>query len=147
MCTHLRVWEKLVRLMTEVATNLDDACIRSGTTYGNEFKLSTACLLSISMEGYVLERNIERNLVRIVRTMGGIAPKLVSPGYDGMPDRIVLLPGGKHAFVEVKAPGEAPRPLQRRRHALLRRLGFRVYVLDHPERIRQILTEIGGDAQ
>jgi hypothetical protein len=64
-----------------------------------------------------------------------------------MPDRLVLLPGGRVAFVEVKAPGEQPRPLQLARHRLLRRLGFKVYVLDGEEQIQQIIKEIGGDAQ
>ena len=56
-----------------------------------------------------------------------------------MPDRLVLLPGGKIGFVEVKAPGKEPRPLQVARHGLLRRLGFKVYVLDAPEQIGGIL--------
>ena len=73
---------------------------------------------------------------------GGICPKWVSPGFDGMPDRIALLPGGKSGFVETKAPGEKPRPLQASRHALLRRLGFRVYVLDDPAQIGGIIDEI-----
>ena len=77
-----------------------------------------------------------------VKNSGGIAPKLVSPGFDGMPDRLVLLPGGKIGFVEVKAPGKEPRPLQVARHGLLRRLGFKVYVLDAPEQIGGILDEI-----
>lgn len=74
--------------------------------------------------------------------MGGICPKFVSPGFDGMPDRIVLLPKGHMAFVEVKAPGEKPRPLQMARHRLLQRLGFQVYVLDDPQQIGGILDEI-----
>ena len=77
-----------------------------------------------------------------MKNSGGIAPKLVSPGFDGMPDRLVLLPGGKIGFVEVKAPGKEPRPLQVARHGLLRRLGFKVYVLDAPEQIAGILDEI-----
>lgn len=77
-----------------------------------------------------------------MKNSGGIAPKLVSPGFDGMPDRLVLLPGGKIGFVEVKAPGKEPRPLQVARHGLLRRLGFKVYVLDDPEQIGGILDEI-----
>mgnify|MGYP000274862135 FL=1 len=58
------------------------------------------------------EKTIEQHLVKAVKNSGGIAPKLVSPGFDGMPDRLVLLPGGKIGFVEVKAPGKEPRPLQ-----------------------------------
>ena len=88
------------------------------------------------------EKTIEQHLVKAVKNSGGIAPKLVSPGFDGMPDRLVLRPGGKIGFVEVKAPGKEPRPLQVARHGLLRRLGFKVYVLDAPEQIGGILDEI-----
>lgn len=93
------------------------------------------------------EKAIERKLVKAVQAAGGIAPKLVSPGFDGMPDRMVLLPYGKMVFVEVKDPGKNPRPLQLARHRLLRRLGFRVYVLDGEDQIDKILREIGGDAE
>ena len=88
------------------------------------------------------EKIIEQHLVKAVKNSGGIAPKLVCPGFDGMPDRLVLLPGGKIGFVEVKAPGKEPRPLHVARHGLLRRLGFKVYVLDAPEQIGGILDEI-----
>ena len=88
------------------------------------------------------EKQIEQKLVRAVKNIGGIAPKFVSPGFDGMPDRIVLLPGGHIGFVEVKAPGEKPRPLQLARHGLLRRLGFKVFVLDNEQQIGEILDEI-----
>lgn len=94
-------------------------------------------------EGAVLrEREVERKLVNAVKAAGGICPKWVSPGFDGMPDRIVLMPGRKIAFVEVKAPGEKPRPLQLSRHKLLRRLGFRVFVLDNVEKIGGMIDEI-----
>ena len=93
------------------------------------------------------EKEIEKKLTQTVKHAGGIAPKFVSPGFDGMPDRIVLLPKGHIAFVEVKAPGMKPRSLQAARHRLLRKLGFRVYVLDDPTQIQKILTEIGGDTE
>ena len=51
------------------------------------------------------EKTVEQKLVAAVRHMGGIAPKFVSPGLDGMPDRLILLPGGRVGFVECKAPG------------------------------------------
>lgn len=76
--------------------------------------------------------------------MGGICPKFVSPGLDGMPDRLVLLPGGRLAFVEVKAPGKKPRLLQMVRHEMLKRLGFAVYVLDDVEKIGEMLDEIAN---
>lgn len=88
------------------------------------------------------EKVIEQKLVAEVKRRGGICPKWVSQGFDGMPDRIVLLPGRHFGLVEVKAPGERPRPLQVSRHRLLMRLGFRVYVLDDPEQIGGILDEI-----
>ncbi len=90
----------------------------------------------------MLEKEIEKKLVTAVRMMDGVAVKFVSPGYAGMPDRLVLLPGGRMAFVEVKRPGEKPRPLQEARHRLLRRLGFKVYVLDSVEKIGGIIDEI-----
>lgn len=88
------------------------------------------------------EKEIEQKLVKAVKAAGGICPKWVSPGMDGMPDRIVLLPGMKIGFVEVKAPGKKPRPLQVSRLTLLRKLGFKVYVLDEPDQIGGILDEI-----
>ena len=88
------------------------------------------------------EVTIEKKLITAVKNMGGICPKWVSPGFDGMPDRIVLLPKGRIGFVEVKAPGEKPRPLQLARHRLLQRLGFRVFVLDDPQQIGGILDAI-----
>ena len=88
------------------------------------------------------EKNTEQKLVSTIKSMGGIAPKFVSPGYDGMPDRIVLVPGGHMAFVEVKAPGEKPRALQLARHEMLRRLGFKVYVLDDEQQTGGILDAI-----
>ena len=88
------------------------------------------------------EKSIEQKLTRMVKKLGGICPKWVSPGFDGVPDRMVLLPGGRIAFVEVKAPGKEPRPLQTARHTLLRQLGFRVFILDNPEQIGGILDAI-----
>lgn len=88
------------------------------------------------------EKQIEEKLVRAVKSRDGMCPKLVSPGTDGMPDRMVLLPGAHIAFVEVKAPGQKPRALQKRRHAQLRTLGFPVFVLDDPEQIPELLEEV-----
>ena len=90
------------------------------------------------------EKYIESKLVKAVKEMEGIALKFVSPGLDGMPDRLVLLPMGRTAFVEVKSPGKKPRPLQLARHELLRKLGFKVFVLDDATDIEKILKEIGG---
>ena len=93
-------------------------------------------------EEKLYERTIEQELAARTKTMGGIAPKFTSPGFDGMPDRLVLLPGGRMGFVELKAPGKKPRALQMARHKLLRRLGFKVYVIDGIEQIDSVLEEI-----
>lgn len=88
------------------------------------------------------EKEIEKKLVMEVKKRGGICPKWVSPGFAGVPDRIIMLPDGKIGLVEVKAPGEVPRPLQLSRHRLLRRLGFKVFVLDGIEQVGGIIDEI-----
>ena len=88
------------------------------------------------------EKLIEQKLAAAVKHAGGIAPKFTSPGFDGMPDRLLLLPGGKLAFVEVKAPGERPRPLQVHRMEQLRRMGFKVYVLDDLSDIDLLLRDV-----
>lgn len=88
------------------------------------------------------EKNIEKKLVQAVKAEGGMCPKLVSPGTDGMPDRMVLLPEAHIGFVEVKAPGEKSRPLQVRRHEQLKALGFQVSVLDDPEQIPDIIETV-----
>ena len=93
------------------------------------------------------EKTIETKLVQAVRAKGGLAPKFTSPGFDGVPDRLILLPGGKVAFIELKAPGKTLRPLQVRRKRQLEALGFSVYCIDRPEQIETVLLEFGGDAR
>ena len=88
------------------------------------------------------EKTIEQKLVRTVRGMGGISPKFISPGMDGMPDRIILLSGGRIAFAEVKALGKRLRPQQVKRKRQLVSLGFQVYVIDSPEQIGGVLDAI-----
>ena len=92
----------------------------------------------------MLEKEIEQKLVRAVKVAGGICPKFVSPGMDGMPDRLILMPGGRMAFVELKAPGKKPRPLQLHRHDQLRGLGYEVYVVDRPEQISEVIDAVSS---
>jgi hypothetical protein len=94
------------------------------------------------MGGKMTEKSIEKKLVRAIKELGGLAPKFVSPGFDGMPDRIVLLPMGRIAFVEVKAPGKKMRPLQVRRKKQLEALGFLVYCIDSVDQVGGVLDEI-----
>lgn len=91
------------------------------------------------------EKQIEQKLVKAVKAEGGMCPKLISPGTDGMPDRLVMLPKARIGFVEVKASGAKPRPLQVKRHKQLQDLGFHVSVLDDPAQIPGILKEVKGN--
>ena len=88
------------------------------------------------------EKRVEKIFTDAVKKMGGMAVKFTSPGLDGVPDRIVLLPGRKIAFVELKAPGKKPRLLQVKRMRQLMSLGFPVFVIDGIEQIGGVLDEI-----
>ena len=88
------------------------------------------------------ESVVEKRLATEVKKRGGLAVKFVSPGFNGVPDRLVLFPGGRMAFVELKAPGETMRPLQQYRAKQLTERGFRVYTVDCKERIGGIVDEI-----
>ncbi len=88
------------------------------------------------------ESVIERKFTLEVKKRGGLAVKFVSPGFDGVPDRLVFFPGGRLAFVELKAPGKKMRPLQLKRARQLTALGFKVYCIDNMEMIGGVLNEI-----
>ena len=90
------------------------------------------------------EKVIEQKLVQEVKKVGGLAVKFTSPGFNGMPDRLVILPKGWIAFVEVKAPGLKLRPLQVKRHEMLRHLGCKVFVLDDEGQISKLFDEMMG---
>lgn len=88
------------------------------------------------------ERDLERYTTMFIKSHGGLALKFISPGYAGVPDRLVLMPGGKMCFMELKAPGRKPRPLQVRRIEQLRALGFKVYVVYGKEEIGGIINAL-----
>lgn len=93
----------------------------------------------------MLEKQVEAKLVSEVKKRGGLALKFVSPGFDGVPDRIVLMPGGKAIFVECKAPGKKLRVLQIYRSLQIGRLGFYCCYLDHPDKVVPLLEEVMSD--
>ena len=90
----------------------------------------------------MLEKHIEQYLVKKTRDRGGICLKLACTGIDGVPDRLVFLPGKHFGMVEVKAPGKKLRPLQMSVHRMLEGLGFHTFILDGAEQIDLILDEI-----
>ena len=85
-----------------------------------------------------LERTVEKYLVKRVKEAGGMAPKWVSPGRSGVPDRIVFLPGGRIIFVEVKAPGKKLGPLQVHVKGQLESLGVDFRVVDSKEAVNAL---------
>lgn len=91
----------------------------------------------------MLEKQIEHYLGKRVKAQGGMSIKLTN--LIGIPDRLVLMPGGKCLFVELKAPGELPRKIQLKRMKQLHLLGFKTYVVDSHEKVDRFLSEVTGD--
>ena len=94
----------------------------------------------------VLEKELEVRLTRAVRARGGLCLKWVSPGASGVPDRIVLLPGGQVVFVELKrARGGRSSALQRFWARVLTRLGFVCRLVRTEEDIAGLLDALSGE--
>lgn len=89
-----------------------------------------------------MEKDIEQKLVAGIKAQGGRAFKWVSPGNAGVPDRIVLLPGGRVIFVELKTDTGHLRPVQKAQINLLRKLGMDVRVLYGADEVREFLEEV-----
>lgn len=90
------------------------------------------------------EKVVERKLVEGVRGLGGMAIKMLADQFSGLPDRLVLLPGGRVLFVELKTTGQKPRKIQVSVHNALRAIGFRVEVVDTIEGVKKLLKDFGG---
>ena len=88
------------------------------------------------------EKVIERKLVETVKANGGMCIKLLCDNLLGLPDRMVLMPHGKIAFVELKTTGQKPRRIQVFMHKKLRALGFRVDVIDTTEGINNFIENL-----
>lgn len=92
----------------------------------------------------MLEKDIEKYFVRRIKEIGGKAYKFVSPGNSGVPDRMVCLPGGTVVFVELKAPGKTPRPIQIHQIGILRKFGFQVEIVDSKESADTLADALAG---
>ncbi|OCZ54328.1 VRR-NUC domain-containing protein [Dehalobacter sp. TeCB1] len=88
------------------------------------------------------ESYIEKKLRIEIERLGGKVPKWVSPGNRGVPDRLVILPGGRTIYVETKAPGKPLEPLQEKWAKTLRKMGHRVYKIDSVQDIEEFIQEV-----
>lgn len=87
------------------------------------------------------EKDTEAFLRDEVRRLGGRSYKWVSPGCAGVPDRIVVKPGGEVFFVETKSEGRTSTPQQKKRQTELRALGCAVYAdIDTKEKVREVIA-------
>ena len=90
----------------------------------------------------MLEKDIEKRLIEPVRKLGGRCLKFETPGYTGVPDRIILLPGARVVFVETKQHGKKERARQVLVQEQLRKLGFIVYsAIDTPAKVAQVIED------
>jgi hypothetical protein len=87
------------------------------------------------------ESQVERHLHSRIGLIGGMCLKFTSPGTAGVPDRIIIHEG-RTMFVELKRPGETPRPLQVTVFRQMKRLGAFIYVLSSKEQVDQFVNEL-----
>lgn len=92
----------------------------------------------------MLEKDIEKILTTEIKKLGGRAYKFISPGNSGVPDRIVVLPGGKMIFVELKAKTGSLSVLQSVQVKRLIELGQKVYVVYGLKGLKDFFNEIGA---
>lgn len=88
------------------------------------------------------EKYLEKQLFQRIRACGGHALKFTSSSEIGYPDRLVLLPGARAVWVELKSPGQKPRKIQMIRHEELKKFGFDVYVIDSIDKLNKLCDDI-----
>lgn len=93
------------------------------------------------------EKTVEAYLVKqVAERLKGKALKWVSPGNNGVPDRLVVVPGGRVYFVELKAPGKVPRKLQTYMHEQIREMGCVVLTIDTKEKVDSFIKAVSENA-
>lgn len=88
------------------------------------------------------ESVIEAWMVRAIRSRGGLCYKWVSPGTTGVPDRIVILPGGRTIYVELKTEVGRLSEIQKHIHAELRKRGADVRTLYGLDQVKAFVEEV-----
>lgn len=88
------------------------------------------------------EKVVERKLVELTNLNGGMCIKLLSFHLLGLPDRLCIFPKGKSVFVETKTTNQKPRPVQTFMHSKIRKLGFRVEVVDTVDKVTELIENI-----
>ena len=91
------------------------------------------------------EKLLEKKLREGVKKLGGIAIKFFCPSFTGLPDRIILMPGGRVYFAEMKTTGKKPSPRQEVVITMLRRLKFHVWIIDDNPILDEVLLKLKND--
>ena len=94
------------------------------------------------MTTYLSESQLEENLCKKIKKLGGMALKFMSPGRAGVPDRIILMPGGKIYFVEMKSSNGPVNPIQEYIFEKFEELGFKVHILNSEQTIENFLKKV-----
>lgn len=94
----------------------------------------------------MLEKDIEARLVRGVKALGGLCYKFTSPGTTGVPDRVVILPGGRVIFVELKTRIGRLSEVQKYQTSEIKKRGAEVRVLKGLDQVKAFLAEVSSNA-
>ena len=107
-------------------------------------RLMHASVYTRAREGFVTESEkvLEAELRERCKALGWMCIKLTSQYQRGLPDRLILMPGGRVCFAEIKTTGKKPTALQRVTHERLRALGYRVEVVDTTESLDNLIVDL-----
>lgn len=116
--------------------------LRASVTCNIAYIRVRALVAAIIIINHMNEKLIERKLREKVKSKGGIALKLYSAYHTGLPDRLVLMPGGKARFAEIKTTGKKPTALQVKAIKELQEMGFDAEVIDNQEKLEHFINTL-----
>ena len=88
------------------------------------------------------EKVVERKLVELTNLNGGMCIKLLIFHLLWLPDRLCIFPKSKIIFIETKTTKQKPRQIQLFMHDKIRKLGFRVEVVDTVEKVAEVIEDV-----